>query len=91
MIELLQELQQFGYRRIEQLEEALRVGFDALIEYEKVYPPTDIATQIPCQYSSVGVIRGSLELTDDKYLSDTKATEYSKDKIRQFRKYLKKK
>jgi ppGpp synthetase/RelA/SpoT-type nucleotidyltranferase len=88
--DLLEELQRFGYKKIEQLERALYLGFEALTAYEKEYPPSDDETYEPCQYAAVGVIRGVLELTDDNYLSNKVSSEEMQDRIKRFRTYLKK-
>lgn len=65
--ELLQELHDFGYKKLKDLDDAINRARLAFQEYEKSYPPTD-AEEEPTDFIGIGVIRISLQLVNADYL-----------------------
>jgi putative GTP pyrophosphokinase len=62
--ELVQELHDGEYRSLEQLDDAIAIGYDAFVAYEKEHPPASSKTP---QYSGVGVVRLLLAIVDKTY------------------------
>jgi ppGpp synthetase/RelA/SpoT-type nucleotidyltranferase len=62
--ELVQELHEHGYRSLEQLNDAIAIGYDGFMAYEKGHPPAGSDTKV---FSDVGVVRMLLALVDKAY------------------------
>lgn len=66
--DLLEELNQFGYKKLKNIDEAVNRSWDAVLACEQAYPPMDPEDDEPGQYFGIGLIRGALEFVDKNYL-----------------------
>jgi ppGpp synthetase/RelA/SpoT-type nucleotidyltranferase len=62
--ELVQELHDNEYRSLEQLNDAIAIGYDAFVAYEKEHPPGGSDTR---RFTVVGVVRILLAIVDKKF------------------------
>ena len=76
--DLLEELNQFGYKTLRSIDMAVNKSLTAVLASEQKYPPRDKYEDVPIQYVGVGLIRGALEFTDEDYFksrNDDNATD----------------
>jgi ppGpp synthetase/RelA/SpoT-type nucleotidyltranferase len=66
------ELGKYGYKRIQQVNEAVNRADAAIQAAEAQSPPCD-DLGMDCKYTAIGAIRGALYFTDKSYLDDRKA------------------
>lgn len=75
--DLLEELNQFGYKKLKDIDDAINRSWAAILASENKYPPLDEDDE-PGEYIGVGLIRSALEFVDKKYLASR--TFYSSQK-----------
>lgn len=68
--DLLEELNEYGYSKLIDIDNIVDKAFKAVHAYEAEYPPTEEESNEPCSYTSVGVIRTSLSLINEEYLKN---------------------
>ena len=85
---LLEELNQFGYKKLENIDKAINRSWDAVLASEKKYPPYDPGNDEPGEYGGVGLIRIALEFVDKKYL-DSREKSNGKKRVYEFSYLLK--
>lgn len=86
---LLSEIAKQGYTQLAQIDDAILRAYEAVKAYEATYPPTDIDTGKHTIYEQVGVVRATLELTNDKYLQTRNLTNGRRQMIKEFRSLVK--
>ena len=62
---LVEEIKATEYSLIQQIEDAFQIGWDAFLIYEKENPPSTRSSNK--KYADVGVVRGVLEIVDEKF------------------------
>lgn len=86
--DLLEELNQFGYKKLKKIDVAVNKALDAVFASEKKYPPQDPDEDEPGVYVGVGLIRSALEFVDNNYLESRKS-EFSKKRMAEFKHLVK--
>lgn len=86
--DLLEELNQFGYKKLKNIDVAVNKALDAVLASENKYPPQDPDEDEPGVYVGVGLIRGALEFVDNNYL-ESRNTEFSKKRMAEFKHLVK--
>lgn len=64
---LLEELNQFGYKKLKIIDVAVNRALKAVLAMEKKYPPQDLYDEEPGEYVGVGLIRCALKFIDKDY------------------------
>ncbi|XLZ69364.1 hypothetical protein ABT364_22960 [Massilia sp. SR12] len=85
---LLQELNEFGYKKLKQLDLAVNRALDAVLECEKHHPPTNEDDSAETDFTGVGLIRSVLEFVDEDYLI-SRNSPYSIQQVEEFSHLLK--
>lgn len=78
---LINDLQKSGYKTIQQLEEVLKRSERAFAAYEKANPPGGEKGKL---FSDVGVVRISLCIADENYVSDLLTEEIIKERRKEY-------
>lgn len=86
--DLLEELNQFGYKKLKTIDEAINRSWDAVLASEKKYPPQNPEEDEPGEYVGVGLIRSALEFVDKNYLA-SRNYKLSNERVSEFLKLLK--
>jgi ppGpp synthetase/RelA/SpoT-type nucleotidyltranferase len=86
--DLLEELNQFGYKKLKAIDDAVNRSWDAVLASEREYPPQNEDEYEPSEYLGVGLIRGALEFTDKNYL-DSRNSDFSNARVAEFLHLLK--
>lgn len=66
--DLLGELNEFGYKKLKNVDDAVNMAINAVYASEEKYPPQNMDDDYPTKYVGVGLIRGVLEFTNKEYL-----------------------
>lgn len=64
---LLWELNEFGYKKLSSIDDAIKKAWNAVIASERKYPPQMPDDEEPGQYVGVGLIRSALGFVDENY------------------------
>lgn len=85
--DLLEELNQFGYKKLKNIDDAINSSLNAILASEKKYPPMNQNEDEPGEYVGVGLIRGALEFMDENYLA-SRDSFFSRDRVAEFSQLL---
>ncbi|MBC3919643.1 hypothetical protein H8L32_19300 [Undibacterium sp. CY18W] len=81
---LLEELNEFGYKKLNSIDNAINRAWDAVIAEEKKYPPRDPNGYGPGEYIGVGLIRSALEFVDEEYRESRKHHMFKEERLAEF-------
>lgn len=85
---LLEELYQFDYKKLKNIDEAVNRAWNAILANEAAYPPHNIDEDEPGLYAGVGLIRCALEYVNPAYL-ESRGYDLSKRRVEEFRALVK--
>ena len=83
--DLLEELNEYGYKKLKHIDNAINRSWDEVLSSEEKYPPQE--EDEPTKYVGVGLIRCALEFIDENYLK-SKNSRLSKKRVREFSKLV---
>ncbi len=86
--DLLEELNQFGYKKLKDIDGAVDRSWNAILASEEKYPPQNPDEDEPGIYAGVGFIRSALEFTDVNFFASRNYT-FSKMRVAEFSKLVK--
>lgn len=86
--DLLEELNEFGYKKLKDIDNAINRSWDAVLSSEEKYPPHNLNEDEPTKYVGVGLIRCALEFVDENYLK-SKDSKLSNQREKEFSKLVK--